>query len=377
MIVGCVGIGIGWWLWEQTGDLSGPDLMRARAEAVRIALTASAGTGGALALLLAVRRQRSTEVALELQDVDLEQKRDAATDARHDAAERRITDLYIKAVEQLGSNKAPVRLGGLYALERLAQDYQSHRQTIVDVICAYLRMPHEASGNLEKGDVPAPVEDADDAAVAALPDRAVITTIRGQEHQVRLTAQRILAAHLRPDYDRNGIPVNPKYWPDTDLDLAGATLFALNLNRCHVRHANFGSARFDGSAVFERARFGGNVSFRAAEFTRDARFAQARLSAYSDFRAAVFGGDVRFSKVKFGGYADFRGATFGGRADFEGAALPKGSGFGAARTRGGGDIPSIWPTGWVLSPAGRDGCLPGDEGGWYCLIRANGSIASE
>ena len=37
-----------------------------------------------------------------------------------DATERRITELYTKAVEQLGSDKAPVRLGGLYALDRVS-----------------------------------------------------------------------------------------------------------------------------------------------------------------------------------------------------------------------------------------------------------------
>jgi hypothetical protein len=70
--------------------------------------------GAAIGLLLAFRRQHHSEVATVLGD--------------HDAEERRITELYTKAVEQLGSDKAAVRLGGLYALERLAQDYASHRQ---------------------------------------------------------------------------------------------------------------------------------------------------------------------------------------------------------------------------------------------------------
>jgi hypothetical protein len=65
-----------------------------------------------------------------------------AADTRHDATERRITDLYTKAADQLGSDKAPVRLAGLYALERLAQDNPEHQQTIVNLVCAYLRMPY-------------------------------------------------------------------------------------------------------------------------------------------------------------------------------------------------------------------------------------------
>ena len=52
--------------------------------------------------------------------------------------------VYTKAVEQLGSNKAPVRFDGWYALERLAQDHPAHRQTIVNVIaptCAWRSRP--------------------------------------------------------------------------------------------------------------------------------------------------------------------------------------------------------------------------------------------
>ena len=311
---------------------------------------------------------------MELQDADLEQKRHTAGDARHDAVERRITDLYTKAVEQLGSDKAPVRLGGLYALERLAQDYRSHRQTIVDVICAYLRMPHDPADGLADDGAFAPkrIGDADETVVAERQS----ATLRRQERQVRLTAQRILAAHLRPEVDRTGRPTNPKYWAGTDLDLAGATLFALNLNRCHVRHANFGSARFDGSAVFQRTRFEGNVSFRAAEFTRDVRFTRARLGAYADFRTTRFAGSARFTKTRFGGYADFRGAVFHGHVAFDGTVTPDGAGFGAARARVDADHSSEWPTGWTIRQpsAGDDGAQPRDDGVWGQLVRIDGRL---
>ena len=105
----------------------GTDQANARLDAVRTGLAAGAGAGAAVGLMLAFRRQHHQEITT------------AQTD--HDATERRITELYTKAVEQLGNDKAPVRLGGLYALERLSQDNEAQRQTIVNVICAYLRMP--------------------------------------------------------------------------------------------------------------------------------------------------------------------------------------------------------------------------------------------
>ncbi|GAA1290404.1 hypothetical protein Psi02_15450 [Planotetraspora silvatica] len=50
-----------------------------------------------------------------------------------------ITDRYTKAVEQLGSDKLDIRIGGIYALERLAQDSVRDHQTIYDVLAAFIR----------------------------------------------------------------------------------------------------------------------------------------------------------------------------------------------------------------------------------------------
>ncbi len=97
-----------------------------RLDALKTALTVGAGVAGAAAIVLGLRRQWLSEHA-----------------QRHlvfDATERRVTDLYTKAADQLGHESAAVRLAGLYALERVAQSHSEHRQTILDVLCAYLRM---------------------------------------------------------------------------------------------------------------------------------------------------------------------------------------------------------------------------------------------
>jgi hypothetical protein len=53
--------------------------------------------------------------------------------------EGHLTDRYTKAVEQLGSDKIEVRLGGIYALERLMRDSSTDQPTIVEVLAAYIR----------------------------------------------------------------------------------------------------------------------------------------------------------------------------------------------------------------------------------------------
>ena len=51
-----------------------------------------------------------------------------------------ITDRFTKAIDQLDDKKAlAVRLGGLYALERIARDSPDDRATIAEVVCAYAR----------------------------------------------------------------------------------------------------------------------------------------------------------------------------------------------------------------------------------------------
>lgn len=261
VVIVTLGTGIAVWLLLVYGD--GSDADRNRLDAIRTAGTIVVGAGGAMALLLAARRQRSTEIALKHGER-------VAEDARLDAAERRITDLYTASVEQLGSDKAAVRLGGLYALERLAQNVPTQRQTIVNVICAYLRMPYE---------LPAPELDAPE------------NRTREQERQVRFTAQRILTLHLRPS--------TPSFWPDIDLDLTGAILPELDLSHCHLRTGRFVRAHFTTHARFEHATFTANANFQRAIITNRARFDHTHFLGEALFTDTTFPTATSFTNAHF------------------------------------------------------------------------------
>src|SRR5262245_21419677 len=57
---------------------------------------------------------------------------------------RTLNERFATAAGQLGSDKPPaVRLAGVYAVAGLADDWPENRQTCVDVLCAYLRLPYE------------------------------------------------------------------------------------------------------------------------------------------------------------------------------------------------------------------------------------------
>jgi hypothetical protein len=53
--------------------------------------------------------------------------------------EGQITDRYMRAVDQLGSASRDVRIGGIYALERIARASREDHSTIMEVLSAFIR----------------------------------------------------------------------------------------------------------------------------------------------------------------------------------------------------------------------------------------------
>jgi len=188
---------------------------------------------------------------------------------------RTLNERFATATGQLGGDKPPaVRLAGVYAMAGLADDWEENRQTCVDVLCAYLRMPYE----------PEPGQDSPE------PQRLDFRASR----EVRHTVIRVITSHLTRD--------TAVSWQGLNFDFTGVV--------------------FDGGD-FSRAEFsGGRVSFNLAEFSggvirfRGTKFTDSEVS-FSE--AKVSGGTVSFEAAQFsGGEVSFFGAEFsGGRVAFD------------------------------------------------------------
>ncbi|MFI6134160.1 pentapeptide repeat-containing protein [Micromonospora sp. NPDC051141] len=287
-------------------------------EAIKYGIGLLAASGAVAALLLAVRRQQLSEDSHKLA-----LKTQAHTET--DAAERRVTELYTKAVEQLGSADAAVRLGGLYALERVAQNSPSQRQTVINVLCAYLRMPYEVPTSVLRDALP--IAESSSNSVGELPllsnERPESSRDPHQELQVRLTAQRILLAHLRlPEgakaEDVAILEANPieSFWPNISVDLTGAVLIEWQLDKGYMHEANFTHSHFIGSTSFSGTTFDGDAWFSEAVFDNNAGFTQATFNGRTGFTRAKFDDDALFVEATFGKYAGFSGATFAGQTWF-------------------------------------------------------------
>lgn len=308
---------IGWlvldWLLAEADRAAQADTRATlRVDAIRTGLTVVAGTGGGLALLFAARRQWINERGQRHQEAvaareqahrdrvqahaeavaeaaQQHQDRQAAS-AEHDAAERRLTELYVRAIELVGSDNPAVRLGGLHALERLGQDNPGQRSTIVAVLCAYLRMP--------------------------APDD-------NRETEVRRTAQRMLTRHLRADHDT--------WWPGVGLDLTGARLDAFDASGCTLVDLDLTGAVCTGATSFARAVVRGRLRL-AAEF-EDAVFDDLTGDADLVLDGARFTGRVSFDRADLGGELSCRGASFA-ELSFRGATLRQPSSFDRAHFAG-------------------------------------------
>ncbi|WP_406071593.1 pentapeptide repeat-containing protein [Micromonospora sp. NBC_01638] len=268
-----------------------------RIDAIRTGLTVIAGTGGGLALLLAARRQwiaersqrhqetvaardqahrdRVQAHAESVADATQRQQDRQSEAAEHDAAERRLTELYTRAVELLGNDSAAVRLGGLHALERLGQDNPEQRPTIVAVLCAYLRMP--------------------------TPDD------EPRETEVRRTAQRVLTRHLHAD--------DAAYWLVVTLDLTGARLVDFDAAGCTLVDADFTGAVFTGATSFVGATARGRLGLGAAVFG-DVRFDDLTADAEVVLDDVRFGGQASFDRAGFLGGLSCRRSSFAGPTSF-------------------------------------------------------------
>ena len=55
------------------------------------------------------------------------------------AEDGKITDRYSSAIAQLGNRNMTVRIGGIYALERIARDSQKDHWTVMEALCAFIR----------------------------------------------------------------------------------------------------------------------------------------------------------------------------------------------------------------------------------------------
>ncbi|GAB2485861.1 pentapeptide repeat-containing protein [Nocardiopsis aegyptia] len=266
-----------------------------------------AGLGGVALLVIAYRRQRATENGNEREVAKL------------------FTETFDSASEKLGSEHAAVRLAGVHALARLADEAPEGRedlvQMVIDVLCAYLRMPY----------APAPENLPKNASKARQKEHRQSELEFVSFREVRHTIIRIIGNHLRVDtrwrgknYDFNGTvfdggDLRGAVFSGSRVDFVGAEFSGGFVNFIGAEFSDcrvfFNTAVFSGGRVdFFEAKFsGGFVNFFNSEFS----------GGFVNFHSAEFSGsDMNFGSAKFsGGWVYFNSAVFSGGEIHFGEAL--------------------------------------------------------
>jgi Pentapeptide repeats (8 copies) len=135
--------------------------------------------------------------------------------------DRQITEHYTRAIEQLGSDKLEVRLGAIYALERIARDSERDHWPIMEILTAYIRerAPWRAE-QLSQEETPPPTLAPDVQAILTVLGRRTRTYGKGEDHPLNLTYTDLRGAYL------------------LEAHLEGALLFKSHLERAYLAGAH-------------------------------------------------------------------------------------------------------------------------------------------
>ena len=321
-------------------------------------------TGGLLAILTLSETRRKNDI--DKRKNEQEKEKNDKDHRRQVRAERR--ERYTKAIEQLGDEKAPIRMGGVYTLVGLVdewlkdesikkyEDRLKEGQVIVNNLCAYIRSPFTLASRYYELSQDTPTTEVNykndqqkshkkwqiinnnlyacirsrftpdsrhdelsrDSYTAFYKDReqefyADKATLKS-EADVRLSIIKEIHDRLQgPEENTPGI------WSDFEYDFSGSVFFySVDLTKSYYKKpVNFSGSVYKGEADFRGSTYKGKADFSGSTYKKNVTF-----STYL-FDPSVYEGEANFSGSVYEGEADFSGSTYKGKADFSGSTYKK------------------------------------------------------
>lgn len=363
---GAVAILLPWMLWLFCGMSSGSS------DQLRLHLLYV--TGGIIAVLTLLQTNWKNQGDRLKIDADIKKNEQDAEKNERDHirqvhAERRSR--YTKAVEQLADEKATVRLGGIYTLVGLVDEWladesvkeesdrQKEGQVIINNLCSYIRSPFPLAEKMDEYEARKELKELEskkpgtllpdespkldtlrkrfeDSAEYQEPDNiaALQATFHEEQDVRRAIFEEMSKRSSKVSMDKNKeVTVTPGTWSTFEFDFSRAPIF-YPLKNLTIEQGNFASTRFYGEADFLGAKFTRDAYFTDAEFTGNAGFWGVKFTGNADFVGAGFSGNADFASAGFTGKAYFLNANFSGNADFGGARFTGNAYFGDAKFTG-------------------------------------------
>ena len=260
-LVGLVGLPFLWWLnvtplQQVEGTLEVKDFFALKNQAIKSVIEAIkiiATVFGGIAILLNVYYGAKQAKAHEKNALAATQNAIAATKNAEVAEQGQITERFTKAIEQLGSDNISIRLGGIYALESIAEYSQKghwserYHWTIMEVLSAFVRESPSLKEDLEEKKA----ENEQQSQKLRIDIQAALTVIGRRNPEKDKGILNLRSTDLR------GANLGEAQLQGADLceaklqgaylikaNLKEAQLVMANLEGAHIRHANLEKAKF-------------------------------------------------------------------------------------------------------------------------------------
>ena len=228
-------------------------------------------------------------------------------------AERR--ERYTKAVEQLGDEKAPIRMGGVYTLVGLVDEWLEEKslsdderfkegQVIINNLCAYIRSPFTLASHYDElsQDSPTPEGIYKDKKEEFYIDKAILDS----EADVRLSIIKEIHDRIQGP-DKN----TPGAWSDFEYDFSGSTFFyPIDLtNSYYAKPINFSDSIYQSRADFSGSTYRDEAYFGGSTYQGGADFSGSTYKDVADFSRSTYQGRADFSRSTYQ-WANFSDSTY-------------------------------------------------------------------
>jgi len=274
--------------------------------------------------------------------------------------EGQITERFTRAIDQLGKVEDrqklfEIRVGGIYALERIARESEEDYEPIMDVLTAYVRQnamlkPEMETDEEESDNEERPPDPADIQAIMTVLRRLTSSHGKGEPKRLDLHQTDLLEANLSGAnlYGANlyGANLTRANLRDTDLsradllsaDLTNANLGGANLLRANLTRADLLSAELYRANLYGAILMGANLSvadLAGVDLSRallvkanlsDAHLSEANLSDANLSEANLTRADLRDADLTRAdlSIADLTRADLGGANLFKSVHLSQG-----------------------------------------------------
>ena len=269
-------------------------------------------TGGAIAVVGLIETFRKNNNEKLKNDQDKEKNdREHLRQVRADRRER-----YTKAVEQLGDEKAPIRMGGVYTLVGLVdewledesiekyEDRLKEGQVIVNNLCAYIRSPFTLTSHYNELSNPTPTPKGiyKDKKEEFYADKATLDS----EADVRLGIIKEIHDRLQGPEENT-----PGTWSDFEYDFSGSVFFyPVDLSKSYYKKPiNFSGSTYEGWAYFRGSTYEGEANFNDSTY-QWADFGYSTYWGKADFGNSIYQEEINLSRSTYQGETDFSRSIF-------------------------------------------------------------------